>query len=251
MSGFMEVTSQENGPTTLSGIPVIDLKAGDEIYAGVMLALAERAESGKGKRIDVSMLQAAASWLITTLPLLDFDCDYSEIARCGSKHRKFIPTNAYPTSDGFIYVAIGNDIQWQHMTEIQKFNNLANEIRRTNEGRHEQRQELYKDINELTSRYTTAELAEDFMAATIPHAAINTIPQVTALDALKDKLTTTTMPDGKKIRMQPMAVDEIDAITDLAFPPRYGEQALQVLKEIGYSGEGCNSLLEDGAIFAH
>jgi len=66
MAGYMELTGDPGGPPTLSGVPLIDLKAGDEVYAGVMLALAERAETGLGSRIDVSMLQAAASWLITS-----------------------------------------------------------------------------------------------------------------------------------------------------------------------------------------
>jgi itaconate CoA-transferase len=98
MAGYMELTGPADGPPTLSGVPLIDLKAGDEVYANVMLALLERAETGRGMRIDVSMLQAAASWLITTLPLLDFDCQPDEITRCGNEHRKFIPTNVYPTA---------------------------------------------------------------------------------------------------------------------------------------------------------
>lgn len=249
MSGFMEVTGQEGGPPTLSGVPLIDLKAGDEVYAGVMLALAERAESGRGKRIDISMLQAAASWLITTLPLLDFDCDKSEITRCGNEHRKFIPTNAYPTKDGFVYVAIGNDIQWQRMTEIPKFTSLANETRKTNEGRHAERQSLYGDIGALTSQYTTDELVDDFMAATIPHARINDIPQVAKLEALKDKLTTTHLPNGKEIHMQPMAVDVDGAVTNLSFPPRYGAQTAKVMAEAGFGADDCAKLQENGIIY--
>ena len=115
MAGYMEITGDPDGPPMLTGVPVIDLKAGDEVYANVLLALAERAETGRGKRIDVSMLQAAASWLITTLPLVDFDCDPSEITRAGNEHRKFIPTNVYPTRDGFVYLAIGSDVQWKRL----------------------------------------------------------------------------------------------------------------------------------------
>ncbi|NOZ65713.1 MAG: CoA transferase [Alphaproteobacteria bacterium] len=249
MSGFMEVTGQEDGPPTLSGIPLIDLKAGDEVYAGVMLGLAERAETGRGKRIDISMLQAAASWLITTLPLLDFDCDTSEITRCGNEHRKFIPTNAYPTKDGFVYLAIGNDVQWERMTEIPKFASLANEVRKTNEGRHAERQSLYTDIGALTSHYSTDELVEDFMAATIPHARINDIPAVAKLPAIASKLTTTQLPDGRTIHMQPMAVDVDGAVTELNFPPRYGEQTAKVLSEAGYSAQDCTALQESGVIY--
>jgi hypothetical protein len=48
MAGYMELTGPADGPPTLSGVPLIDLKAGDEVYAGVMMALLERAETGKG-----------------------------------------------------------------------------------------------------------------------------------------------------------------------------------------------------------
>jgi len=182
MSGFMELTGREDGQPTLSGIPLIDLKAGDEVYAGVCLALAEQAETGEGSEINVSMLQAAASWLITTLPLIDFGCDDSEITRCGNEHRKFIPTNAYPTNDGYIYIAIGNDIQWQRFTDIEKFAPVANEVRQTNKGRQVERQGCYDDISAISINYSTAELAKEFSAATIPHAEINDIRQVRVLE---------------------------------------------------------------------
>jgi len=48
------------------------------------------------------MMQAAAAWLITLLPLIDFDCEPWEITRAGNEHRKFVPTNAYPTTDGAV-----------------------------------------------------------------------------------------------------------------------------------------------------
>ncbi len=248
MSGFMELTGREDGQPTLSGIPLIDLKAGDEVYAGVCLALAEQAETGVGAEIHVSMLQAAASWLITTLPLIDFDCDDSEITRCGNEHRKFIPTNAYPTRDGFIYVAIGNDLQWQRFTEIEKFSSVANETRQTNKGRQAERQGCYKDISALSVNYTTAELAVDFTAATIPHAVINDIRQVRVLEALSSKLTTTRTPDGKLIHMQPMAVDLESAQKELAFPAKYGQDTGQILTEAGLDSAELEALAEAGVI---
>jgi crotonobetainyl-CoA:carnitine CoA-transferase CaiB-like acyl-CoA transferase len=58
------------------------------------------------------MLQAAASWLLKTLPLLDFDPHLTEVTQAGNEHRKFVPANTHATRDGFVYVAIGNDLQW-------------------------------------------------------------------------------------------------------------------------------------------
>ncbi|MDP2821926.1 MAG: CoA transferase [Sulfuritalea sp.] len=248
MAGYMELTGPADGPPTLSGVPLIDLKAGDEVYAGVMMALLERAETGKGSRIDVSMLQAAASWLITTLPLLDFDCDASEITRCGNEHRKFIPTNVYPTADGFIYMAIGSDVQWRRLTEIPYFAPVANAVRVNNEGRAREREAIHRDMAAVTRQHTTAEIAADFRQATIPHAPIHDIPAVRQMPAVSSRMTTTRTPDGKTIRMQPMAVDVAGVATELSFPARYGEDTMTILKEAGLSEADCASLKHLGII---
>jgi len=250
MAGYMELTGPADGPPTLSGVPLIDLKAGDEVYAGVMMALLERTETGKGSRIDVSMLQAAASWLITTLPLLDFDCDPSEITRCGNEHRKFIPTNVYPTADGFIYMAIGSDVQWRRLTEISYFAPVANAVRATNEGRVREREAIHRDMAAVTRQHTTEEIANDFRRATIPHAPIHDIPAVRDMEAVRSRLTTTRTPEGKTVRMQPMAVDVPGVATELSFPAKYGEDTMTVLKEAGFTADECASLQEQGIIAA-
>ena len=249
MCGYMELTGDPQGPPMLTGVPVIDLKAGDEVYANVMLALLERAETGMGRRIDVSMLQAAASWLITTLPLLDFDCQPNEITRAGNEHRKFIPTNVYPASDGFVYLAIGSDVQWKRLTEIPRFASIANEARRTNEGRHRERAQIHLDMAAVTHRYPAAEIAADLKRATIPNTLIHDIPMVRALPALASRLTTTVTPAGKTIRMQPLAVDRADARTSLPFPPKYGEHTQSVLREAGI-GDGEREALRVAGVIA-
>ncbi|NMF89405.1 CaiB/BaiF CoA transferase family protein [Aromatoleum petrolei] len=249
MAGYMELTGAADGPPTLAGVPLVDLKAGDEVYANVMMALLERAESGKGTRIDVSMLQAAASWLITTLPLLDFDCQPAEITRCGNEHRKFIPTNVYPTADGFIYMAIGSDVQWKRLSEIPKFASIASAARATNEGRARERDAIHCDVAAVTSRYPTTEIAADFRDATIPHAPIHDIPAVRDMEAVRRRLTTTRMPGGKLVHMQPMAVDVAGADGgELPFAPRYGQHTDAVLREAGCSEDDIALLHSRGIV---
>ncbi|MBX3591311.1 MAG: CoA transferase [Burkholderiaceae bacterium] len=248
MAGYMEVTGDPNGPPMLAGIPVIDLKAGDEVYANVMAALLERHETGRGTRIDVSMLQAAASWLITVLPLIDFGCQPGEITRAGNEHRKFIPTNVYPTSDGYVFLAIGSDVQWRRLTAIPKFAPVANEVRATNEGRHRERESIHRDMAAVTSRYPADEILADLRAATIPATRILDIRQVRELPQLRDKLTRTTMPDGRAIHMQPMAVDVAGARTELPFPPGYGADTQRVLGEAGYSADEVQALRGAGVV---
>ena len=248
MVGYMELTGDPAGPPTLTGVPVIDLKAGDEVYAGVLHALAERVETGRGARIDVSMLQAAASWLITTLPLVDFGCAPSEITRCGNEHRKFIPTNVYRTRDGFIYVAIGNDVQWRRLTEIPRFSSLARVERATNEGRHRERLAIQAEIAAITANVSSAELAEGFAGATIAHAMINDIPAVRALAPLASKLARTRTPEGTEIRMQPAAVDVTGGPDEFAFAPKYGQHTAAVLREAGVTQSEFDELATRGVV---
>jgi itaconate CoA-transferase len=248
MAGYMEVTGDRDGPPMLTGIPVIDLKAGDELFANVMLALLERHETGVGKEIHVSMLQAAASWLITVLPLIDFDCKPDEITRAGNEHRKFIPTNVYPARDGFVYLAIGSDVQWRRLTKIPKFAPVANEVRQTNEGRHAQRVAIHRDMAAVTVQHTADEILADLRGATIPATRIHDIRQTRELPALRDKLTRTKMPDGRTLHMQPMAVDWPGAQSELGFPPKYGQDTTPVLAEAGLAADEIQSLYAAGIV---
>ncbi len=248
MVGYMEVTGAADGPPTLAGIPLVDLKAGDEVYANVCLALAERAETGQGAEIHVSMLQAAASWLVTTLPLIDFDCDPAEVGRCGNEHRKFIPVNAYPTADGFIFVAIGNDVQWQRLVGLSKFSSMDRQIRATNDGRHEERVEIHRELAEVTARCSTADLQEEFAAAKIPHAPIHTIYQVRDMPAIAPRLTTTRTPAGKTVHLPPLAVERDDAVTELSFAPSYSEHTTAILQEAGLAAKDVERLRARGIV---
>ncbi len=248
MAGYMEVTGDRSGPPMLTGIPVIDLKAGDELYANVMRALLERYETGEGQAIHVSMLQAAASWLITVLPLVDFGCRDDEITRAGNEHRKFIPTNVYPANDGFVYLAIGSDVQWRRLCAIPKFAVVGNEVRATNEGRHAEREAIHRDMAAVTAQHPADVLLADLAAATIPATRIHDIRQVRELPALIDKLTRTTLPDGRVVHMPPMAVDQQGAKTELGFAPKYGEHTRRVLAEAGLAVAEIAGLHEAGVV---
>jgi itaconate CoA-transferase len=248
MAGYVELTGDPEGTPVLCGVPVIDLKAGDEVYANVMLALAERAETGLGREIHVSMLQAATSWLITTLPLIDFGCGPAEVTRAGNEHRNFVPTNIYPANDGYLYMAIGSDAQWRRLTALPRFASLATEQRATNEGRASDRRNLHRDVAALTAAAGVEQLTRDLRAAIIPHARINTVAAVRELDALRDRLTLTTLPDGRQVHMQPMAVDLPGAPREFPMPPKYGEHTRAVLHEAGIADAECRTLVAAGAI---
>lgn len=248
MSGLMDLNGFADGPPTLMGVPITDLKAGDELYSGVLLALLERGETGRGKRIDVSMLQAAASWLVAVLPLLDMDAEPGELARNGNAHRRFVPTNVYPTRDGFIYMALGSNAQWQRFVALPRFAALARPEWATAEGRYAGRQEIYRVLGAATATGTTAEVAADFAAVKVPHTRINALADAAALEAVARRLNRTELPGGRKVRLPPAAVDLPATPRAFSPPPRYAEHTRAILEEAKIASGEIERLLKDGVV---
>jgi len=251
LCGYMDLTGHRDGPPLQCGPPIIDLKAGDEVFAQTMLALWERERTGAGKVIDVSMAQAAVSWLQTFTPMLDMGSAPEELRRSGNEHRQFIPVNAYPTEDGFIYVAVGSDAQWARLVEQPMFAPLAQERYGTNEGRRAHKEMLHASIAEITGRHTSAAVASVLGIAAIPHAPITPIERVADLPFVRDKALSTRTPDGDTVRLPPPAVDvpALDARgRELPFPPSYGGDTDAVLGELGLDADRIAALRAEGVI---
>ena len=248
MSGLMDMNGYAEGPPTLIGLPLTDLKAGDEVYANVLLALLERTETGRGKRIDVSMLQAALSWLVAVLPLLDLSVDPAELTRTGNAHRRFVPTNVYPTRDGFLYLALGSNAQWQRLVALPRYTALARPEWTTAEGRYAGRHDIYAALGKCTATGSMAEIAADFAGIKVPHTRINTLADSAGLEAIARRLNRATLPDGRTIRLPPSAVDLPDTPREYAPPPRYAEHTRAVLAEAGVSGGEVDGLYTRGVV---
>ena len=251
LSGFMDITGERDGPPTQCGPPITDLKAGDEAFAQVLLALLEKERTGRGKMIDISMAHAAVSWLHTFTPLLDMGSSPEELKRYGNKHRQFFPVNAYPTTDGFIYLAVGSDSQWARLVSQTMFIELEQERFQTNEGRRSGQDDLHRLIGEITSQHSGSRVSAVLEAAVIPHSPISAIKDVADLPFVREAALQTETPDGQVVRLPPPAVavphlEEIDR--KLPFPPAYGEHTDALLAEVGFAPQELIGLREAGVI---
>jgi crotonobetainyl-CoA:carnitine CoA-transferase CaiB-like acyl-CoA transferase len=208
------------------------------VFAQVLLAMLERERTGRGKQIDVSLAHSAASWLHTFTPLLDMGSTPDELRRNGNQHRQFIPVNAYPTTDGFIYIAIGSDSQWSRLVSQPMFETLDLPHYRTNEGRRSAQSDLHAQIGNLTRLFDAEGVAEVLEEASIPHSPITPIEEVPDLPFVKQSALQTVAPDGRVIRLPPPAVpvEHLEAIgSTLPFPPAYSEDTDAVMSEAGFS----------------
>lgn len=251
LCGLMDLTGERTGPPMQCGPPVTDLKAGDEAFAQVLLAMLERERTGRGKKIDISLAHAAVSWLHTFLPMLDMGSPPEELRRNGNRHRQFIPVNAYPTRDGFIYVALGSDAQWAHLVAHEWFADLDEDVYRTNEGRRAEQERLHEALAEITAEHTTDDVAEALRSCGIPHSPITRIEDVLELPFVEETALRTRAPDGREVRLPPPAVpvDHLDEIgRELPFPPAYGEDTDRVLFEAGCSEDEVAELREEGIV---
>ena len=251
LCGVMDLTGQADGPPLLCGLPLVDLKAGDEAFLQIVLALAERAETGQGKQIDVSMAQTIVSWLQTFLPMLDMGSPAEELKRSGNQHRQFVPVNAYRSKDGFIYMAIGSDAQWSRFIQRPWFASLAQERFSTNEGRRQDRAELHALIEGITGKHNSKKIAAELREAGIPHSPITPIEQVPGLPFVAKSALQTTAPDGRSVRLPPPAArtGHLDNLKGkLPFSPAYGEHTDKLLSEIGLSDSEIAELREQGVV---
>jgi len=254
LTGYMYITGEPDRDPMLCGLPLIDLKAGDEAFAQVILAMLEQKDSGKqipsGKEIFISMAQCAASWLITALPQLEFVEDESKLfTRSGNEHRSFIPCNCYPTKDGYVYLAIGNDLQWDKLTKIKGFEHCASPSRTKNAGRLLEKDTIYADIRPGLKNYTTAEFLQICQDLNLAAAPVNSIKQVSQLDFAKDNMLKTVLPNGWEAALFPCASPTQflqEQGNTLKCAPRLGEDNVKVYGEIGLGEGEVEKLRNDG-----
>ncbi|MCK5056247.1 MAG: CoA transferase [Candidatus Aminicenantes bacterium] len=251
LCGYMDITGHHDGPPLQGGPPVVDLKAGDEAFTQIILALMERMETGNGKMIDISMAQVAVSWLHTFLPMLDMGSPPEELKRSGNRHRQFIPVNAYKTADVYIYIAVGSDSQWIRITRDPMFAELDRERYCTNEGRRAHQEELFAEIETITIKYSSSDISKVLTEAAIPHSPITPIEKVAELPFIAETALKTVTPDGRPVRLPPPAqhTEYLDKINgELPFAPAYGEHTDALLNEIGFSSKQIDALREQGAV---
>lgn len=249
--GLMELTGEADGSPQVVGIPLPDMGTSEHAYGLLMRALYDRAATGRGSRIDMAMIDSTVSWL--TQPITMSKTFGKVMKRRGATHEFFAPVSVYPTKDGYVYVALGNDVQWKRLLAISGFEGLDDPAFLTNAGRIGDVDRLNGLMSEGTMRYTTQEILDVFRAATIPVAKVQSIPEVCEDPAVKDKLLTATdARTGFTVTMAPppfMTGHLKENGGTMTFPPRFGEHNKDVyVGAMGMSPEELAALKTDGVI---
>ena len=249
-SGLMELTGPPDGDPQVLGIPLPDMGASEHAYGLLMKALFNRAASGQGARIDLSMFESSVSWL--TVPITMTASFNKVITRRGNTHEFFAPVSVYQTRNGFIYLAVGNDRQWKAMVSQELFRSLDKPEYEKNMGRIKDVSKLNTALNAITREHSSEELIEFFTSITVPVSKINSIGETIADPFVEKRLISARDPKTEtSITLAPPP--NMNAFLEgsgrkMTFPPRFGEHNREYYGRLGFSGEDIDKLKADGVI---
>ena len=177
MGGIMHVTGEPDGPPTSVGLPICDLGTGMWAASGILAALHERTRTGKGQRVECSLLETAigfSSW--TSAGWL---AEQKEPERMGSRHRQNAPYQRFSTKDGYLMIGASNQPIWERCAVALGRPDWKEDPRfAKNTNRRANRKELEQEIEAVLAGRTTAEWVKVLDEAGVPCGPVNNYAQL-------------------------------------------------------------------------
>jgi len=236
MGGIMSVTGQPGGPPTRVGSSIGDITAGLFAATGINAALAERARTGRGRLVDVAMLDGQIAILENAIAR--YQATGQAPGPLGARHPSITPFAAFRAADGHLVIAAGNDALFRRLCETLDRPDLAADARfQSNDLRTEHHAALADALENTLARGTVAEWLERLEAAGIPAGPINDIaaalddPQVRA----RNMVIESALPGGGGLRMagNPVKFDGApESATRPPAPTLDGDRA-RILRDMG------------------
>jgi crotonobetainyl-CoA:carnitine CoA-transferase CaiB-like acyl-CoA transferase len=230
MGGLMSVTGPGPGQPTKAGVALVDVVTGLHLALGVVAALRHRDATGEGQRLEVSLLTSLLSALVNQASAYAVAGVVPGIL--GNAHPSIAPYEPYPTSEGQLVLAVGNDRQFRALVTVLGAPALADDERfATNPARVAHREELKAQLVALLAARTAGEWTELLSAAGVPCGPVNDLAGAFALaeglglQPVVDVSGVPTVADPVRLSATPP--------TYRSAPPRLGEHTAQVLAELG------------------
>ncbi len=236
-TGVMSLTGYPEGPPARVGGSVVDVGTGILTALGILAALRERDQSGKGTHVETSLLATSLGWV--SYHVQGYLASGVVPVRMGTGLASIAPYEAFRTQDGELMISAGNDGIFERLCKALELDALLDDERfQGNPSRVAHRDVLHELIAPTTERLTTAELRSLLDDHRVPSAPIRDVSQVV---------------DDEQVRanelLEPVDHPRIPGYRDVAFPvqfdgarpptrsvpPTAGEHTAEVLAELGYS----------------
>ncbi|MBS4534435.1 CoA transferase [Clostridium sp. D2Q-14] len=251
MGGIMSITGQKGGKPTRVGPSIGDITAGLFTAIGILGALNYKNKTGKGQKVDVSMLDGQVAILENAIARYFATGVSPEPA--GNKHTSIVPFEPFETSDGEIVIAAGNDNLFRKLFKVFGKEEVADDEKfKTNPLRNENYDELRPLIVEETKKKTTKEWQKLLDDAGVPNGPINNIEMLVNDPQVQERemVVEVEHPTAGKIKIPGVPIKMSETQGRIEKPaPVLGEHTEEILKDfVGLSNEEIKELRENDAI---
>lgn len=242
-AGFLSITGGPDSPAK-AGCSIADIAAGMYAYTNILAALLQRAKTGRGHEIDVSMLESMVEWM--SYPMYYAFDGATPPARAGAAHATIYPYGPFPAGDGkTVMLGLQNEREWAvFCAKVLQSSELATDARFSSNSKRTAAREALRDIivdafGKLSSDDVIARLDE----AQIANARMNDMADVWAHAQLKarNRWVTVGSPAGEIPALLPPGIDEA-ADARMGAIPALGEHTDALLDELGYSADSIREL---------
>lgn len=233
LGGLMSLTGSAEGEASKISVALVDVVTGCHAAMAILAALVQRGVTGKGTRIELSLLESNMSMLVNQAA--NFLASQQNPQRWGNAHPNIVPYQQFHARDQAVMVAVGNDKQFQALCTMLELPQLASNPRfASNPARVQHRDILVPLLAETIQQHSAQELSEKADALGVPFAPVNTLeqafshPQVVARGILQH----ISHPQLGSIPQvsAPFLFDEAQ-LTPYSAPPLLGEHTEEVLRE--------------------
>jgi len=226
MSGIMDLTGDPAGEPQKIGVAFADIFTGLYGVIAIQAALAERQRTGKGKHVDMALLDSMTGVLANQA--MNYLASGVAPHRLGNAHPNIAPYQTFETADGWLIVAVGNDGQFARLCQVLGLDGTAADSRfATNAARVEHREELTALLSDRTRAWTRDDLLAALEKAVVPAGPINTVEDVLADPQIVHR-GMQIAPDGVPGLRTPIRFEGAPAPVSSRPSPKLGEHSAEI-----------------------
>lgn len=254
-SGMMQIPEEGGPPPARLSIPLIDFTTGQNAFAGILAAIIQRGATGEGAYLEVCLADSAVAlqaWGLQRYWGTQGATASSAPVKGAQVISDNVPYESFKASDGFVYIACGNNKLWTlFCTAIDRPDLARNPAFQTNPARRDNYVALMAILRPLVAGQSRAHWERVFVQAGVPFAPINNLqelsehPQIAASGIIQDYTSAqfgTVHTVARAVRFNGQIAPVGTA------PPGLGEHTRAVLREAGFSDGDIDTYQKAGAI---